>query len=191
MVDRLVEITSAALERKTSRGGFLSKVALVGSAMAVAPMRFLIKPESAHGVVTCSNCPPGSKCCGGWTEFCCTINEGVNACPPYSYIAGWWKCTSYRGSKLCADEGVRYYIDCNRRPGHRCPGGCRCASNDCRNWKTCCTTFRYGQCNTDHRGTTEVVCRVIMCVNPCAVYDFCDCTEKINNATCGHEAACL
>lgn len=191
MVDRIVEITSTALERKTSRGGFLSKVALVGSAMAVAPMRFLIKPESAHGVVTCAKCPPGSKCCGGWTEFCCTINEGVNACPPYSYIAGWWKCTSYRGSKLCADEGVRYYIDCNRRPGHRCPGGCRCANDDCRNWKTCCTTFRYGQCNTDQRGTTEVVCRVIMCVNPCAVYDFCDCTEKINNATCGHEAACL
>lgn len=191
MVDRLTELTTEALARKSSRHGFLSRVALVGSALAVAPLRFLVKPESAYGVVTCAKCAPGSKCCGGWTEFCCTINKGINACPPYSYIAGWWKCTSYRGSKLCEDEGVRYYIDCNRRPGHRCPGGCKCANNNCRNWKTCCTTFRYGQCNTDQRGTTEVVCRTVMCVNPCSVFAFCDCTQKVNNATCGHEAPCL
>jgi hypothetical protein len=191
MVERLVELTAGALERKTSRHGFLARAALAGSALVVAPVRFLVKPESAYGVVTCAKCFGRSKCCDGWTEFCCTINDGVNACPPYSYIAGWWKCTSYKGSKLCADEGVRYYVDCNRRPGHRCPGGCRCANNDCRNRKTCCTTFRYGQCNTDQGGTTEVVCRVIMCVNPCVVYDFCDCTEKVSNATCSHEAPCL
>lgn len=191
MVDRLVELTSGALERKTTRHGFLSRAALVGSAFAVAPLRFLIRPESAHAVVTCAGCSGGSKCCGGWTEFCCTINGGVNACPPYAYVAGWWKCTSYKGSRLCADEGVRYYIDCNRRPGQRCPGGCRCANNECGNWKTCCNTFRYGQCNTDQAGVTEVVCRVIMCVNPCSVYAFCDCTPKLNDATCGHEASCL
>ena len=106
MVDRLVNASATALARRTSRRGLLAKAALVGSALAVAPLRYLLYPESAHAVVTCRDCPPGSKCCDGWTEFCCTINGGINACPPHSYIAGWWKCTSYKGSKICADEGV-------------------------------------------------------------------------------------
>ena len=92
---------------KTSRHGFPARAALAGSALVVGPVRFLVKPESTYGVVTCAKCSGGSKCCAGWTEFCCTLNNGVNACPPYSYIAGWWKCTSYKGSKLCAGEGVR------------------------------------------------------------------------------------
>lgn len=190
MVERLANAAATALARRTSRRSLLERTALVGSALAVAPLRYLLRPESAEAVVTCRGCPPGSACCDGWTAFCCTLN-GINACPPHSYIAGWWKCTSYEGSRLCADEGIRYYLDCNRRPGETCPGGCRCGAGDCDNRKTCCNVFRYGQCNTDYAGVTEVVCRVVMCVNPCTVYSFCDCTEKVNDATCGHEAPCL
>ncbi|MEZ5099205.1 MAG: twin-arginine translocation signal domain-containing protein [Thermoleophilia bacterium] len=191
MVERLVERAAAALEARSSRRGFLERVALASSALAVAPVHYLTRPASAEAVVTCRDCARGSQCCGGWTTFCCTINGGVNACPPYSYVAGWWKCTSYRGTRLCADEGVRYYLDCNRRPGARCPGGCHCGANDCDNRKTCCNNFRYGQCNTDLAGVTEVVCRIVMCVNPCHVYGECDCTMKVNDATCTHEADCL
>ncbi len=191
MVDRLVGTAVSALDRESSRRSFLSRVALFGSAFAVAPLRYLLRPETAQAVVTCGDCAPRNLCCDGWTTFCCTINDGVNACPPYSFIAGWWKCTSYKGSRLCADEGVRYYIDCNRKPRHKCPSGCQCANGKCKNRKTCCINFRYGQCNTDVAATNEVVCRVVMCVNPCSVYSFCDCTEKVSNETCRHEAACF
>lgn len=183
---------ASTLERRSSRRRFLARVAVASSAMAVAPLRYLLHPEPAHAVIArCASCLPGSACCDGWTTFCCTINDGVNACPPNSYVAGWWKCTNYRGSRLCEEEGVRYYMDCNRRPGARCSDGCRCAGSSCGNRSTCCNLFRYGQCNADVPQLTEIVCRTVMCVNPCTVYSFCDCSEKVDNETCRHDASCL
>jgi len=191
VTERLVEAVSTALEKRTSRRGWLTRLAIAGSALTIAPLRYLLRPESALAVVTCGRCGGGSRCCDGWTTFCCTINDGVNACPPYAFIGGWWKCTSYTGTNLCGDTNVRYYMDCNRKPGDSCPGGCHCAHNSCQNRGTCCNVFRYGQCNTHIGGVTEVVCRLVKCVNPCELYDFCGCTTKIDNNTCGHEAPCL
>jgi len=191
VTDLLVRKAGEALERRSSRRGFLVRLALAGSALTVAPLRYLLRPESAWAVVTCRGCSGGSRCCDGWTTFCCTINDGLNTCPAYSFIGGWWKCTSYTGTRMCGDSNVRYYIDCNRIPGMRCPSGCHCANGSCHNRSTCCNVFRYGQCNTHVAGVTEVVCRVIKCVNPCELYDFCGCTTKIDNLTCAHEAACL
>jgi hypothetical protein len=188
--ERLVDAASRALARRSSRRGVLVRAATVGSALAVAPLRYLLRPGSALAVVTCADCG-GGRCCNGWTEFCCTIQNGRNACPPGSYIAGWWKCTSYGGSRLCDDTGVRYYVDCNRLPGASC-GGCHCAGGSCANRATCCNSFRYGQCNTQVPGVTEVVCRVVKCVNPCKLYgDVCACTTFVDNRTCTHEAPCL
>jgi hypothetical protein len=142
--------------------------------------------------VTCRACG-GGRCCDGYTEFCCTINGGSNSCPPGSFVGGWWKCSDYTGHRLCATQGVRYYLDCNRLPGHRCPQGrCTCANGSCSNRATCCNVFRYGQCNTQIGGVTEVVCRVVKCVNPCRTApSVCSCTTFYDNATCAHEAACL
>jgi hypothetical protein len=191
VTERVAGAASRLLERRTSRRGALVKAATVGSALAVGPLRYLLRPGTAEAVVTCRTCG-GGRCCDGWTEFCCVINSGVNACPPYAYMAGWWKCTSYRGSQLCKTSGVRYYVDCNRKPGASCPRGCRCAGGSCRNRSECCNSFRYGQCNTQVPGVTEVVCRVIKCVNPCRLYqDVCSCTGFVDNRTCGHEAPCL
>ena len=167
------------------------RFATAGSALTVAPVRYLMRPLSAMAVVTCADCSSRSACCDGYTTFCCSINNGVNACPSYSYMAGWWKCTNYTGGGACSREGVRYYIDCNRTPTARCPGGCRCAQDSCGNRRTCCNRFRYGQCNTEITGVTEVVCRLVKCVNPCQLYVNCNCTYKQDNATCGHEAKCL
>ena len=64
------------------------------------------------------------------------------------------------------DQGVRYYIDCNRIPGHVFPGGCQCAHGDCNRRRVDCNHFRYGQCNTQVSGTTEVVCRLVICQTP-------------------------
>ena len=111
--------------------GALARAALAGSAFAVAPVRYLIRPGTAWAVIGPGTAARGSKCTDGYTAFCCEIEHGHNTCPPNTYVAGWWKCTDYRGHGLCHEQGVRYYLDCNRIPGTVFPGGCQCANGDC------------------------------------------------------------
>ena len=145
----------------------LARAAVAGSAFAVAPVRYLVRPGTAWGVIRRQDqCPPGARCNDGYTAFCCEIQHGDNRCPQGTYVAGWWKCTDYRGSGLCHDQGYRYYLDCNRNPGAQFPGGCQCANGDCGERCIDCNHFRYGQCNTQVHGTTEVVCRLVICQHP-------------------------
>jgi hypothetical protein len=191
VTDRLVTFASRRLARTSSRRGFLVRLTLVASAVSVGPLRYLLRPQSAEAVIRCGSCGSSAGCCDGWTTFCCTLS-GQNTCPAYTFIGGWWKCTDYTGGGLCDAEGVRYYIDCNRRPGDACPHGCSCANGSCDSRSTCCNVFRYGQCNTQVAQTTEVVCRVITCVNPCRLYPGeCSCTELVDNLTCAHQSPCL
>ncbi len=179
------------LERRVTRRRALSRVAVAGAAFAVAPVRYLIRPGTAWAVITPGDCGSG-LCTDGYTAFCCQIEHGLNRCPAGSYVAGWWKCTSYQGSGLCHEQGVRYYVDCNRIPGHVFPGGCQCAQGSCANRRVDCNQFRYGQCNTQIEGTTEVVCRLVVCRNPATVTDMnCNGTEMVDDTTCTHEAGCL
>jgi len=189
---RLLERVCESLERRTSRRGFLVRTAVVGSALTVAPLRYLLRPQSAYAAIVRPGDCIGGGCTDGWTDFCCTINGGENLCPPYSFVGGWWKCTDYGGHRLCDREGVRYYIDCNRLPGHEIPGGCRCANGSCEHRRVGCNVFRYGQCNTQISAVTEVVCRVVVCEHPATVSAFnCNRTYKQNDLTCGHETDCL
>jgi hypothetical protein len=191
MIDEVFERTVEALGRRFSRRTFLQRFATAASAAAVAPVAFATRPIPAGALISCSNCSGGQPCCDGWTTFCCVINGGKNACPNNTYMGGWWKCTNYTGNGACHEENVRYYLDCNRTPGFSCPGGCHCANDKCTNRSTCCNHFRYGQCNTEILGVTEVVCRVITCVNPSELFVNCNSTLHIDNATCSHEASCL
>ena len=191
MTQRLTEGAAGLLARRTSRRSVLSRAALAASALTVAPLRYLLRPGTAWAAISPSDCSSG-LCTDGWTAFCCEINRGRNTCPPHTYIAGWWKCTAYRGSGLCDPQGVRYYVDCNRTPGETFPGGCHCAHGSCKNRRVDCNEFRYGQCNTQIKGTTEVACRLVVCENPSRIPDFnCNKTYKVDDATCGHEAGCL
>src|SRR4029077_4440132 len=92
------------LEKKSSRRGFLLGSAMVGSAVAVAGCAPGTQPGSPHNHIT--DCA-GGLCHDGFTEFCCSINNGVNACPPGSFAGGWWRADF---SSFC--NGTRYYIDC-------------------------------------------------------------------------------
>ncbi len=176
-----------------ARRSFLLRVAVVGSALATAPLRYLLYPGTAlAAVVGPWNCRSG-RCADGYTEFCCEINQGgVNACPTGTFAGGWWMCTDYAGRQLCSDRGVRYYVDCNALPGHPFPGGCRCGNDNCGNWRVACNVFRYGQCNTHIDGTTAVVCRLVVCENPATISELhCSAALATDNAVCGHEAPCL
>jgi hypothetical protein len=189
---RVAQTVGALLERRSSRRGVLTRAAVAGSAFAVAPVRYLVRPGTAWAVLRPQGCPPGAKCTDGYTAFCCEIEHGNNRCPDGTYVAGWWKCTDYRGSGLCSDQGYRYYLDCNRTPGTTFPGGCQCANGDCGERRVDCNHFRYGQCNPQVHGETEVVCRLVICQHPGQVPGLnCNSTEMIDDTTCIHDAGCL
>ncbi len=190
--ERVAASLGGLLERRISRRGLLARAALAGTAFAVAPIRYLIRPGSAWAVIAPAHCAPDSKCNDGYTAFCCEIEHGLNRCPEGTYIAGWWKCTNYQGAGLCHEEGVRYYLDCNRIPGHNFAGGCRCARGDCGRRRVDCNHFRYGQCNTHVEGTTEVACRIVICQNPATVETLgCNATEMVDDNTCTQDMDCL
>ena len=189
MTRRLADAAGSLLERRTSRRGFLARAALAGSAMVVAPLRYLLRPVSAWAVIGPGSCGSG-LCTDGYTAFCCEINQGKNVCPPGTFIAGWWMCTRYSGHGLCAAEGVRYYLDCNRLPSSS--ADCRCANGTCSERRTDCNVFRYGQCNTQIGGVTAIACRVVVCQNPSTVGGFdCNSSVAVDDNTCSHEWPCL
>jgi hypothetical protein len=181
-VDRLARRTEGRNPRPgLTRRSFLVRAAVIGSALSVAPMRWMLRPTSAYASV----CGTGASCGQGWTAFCCTISQGANTCPPGSYVAGWWKIDR---SPFCRDA-PRYIVDCNRSPGSSC--SCRCASGSCDQRRVCCNNFRYGQCNTQVPGVTEVVCRVVICTPPWTWDPACGRTVRTDNRTVTHNAPCL
>ena len=191
LTERVIAALGGALDRRFSRRGVMARATVAGAAFAVAPVRYLVRPGTAWAVIGPGNCS-GGLCTDGYTSFCCEIESGYNRCPDGTYVAGWWKCTDYRGSGLCHDQGYRYYVDCNRIPGHAFPGGCQCGGGDCNRRRVACNLFRYGQCNTQVTFTTEVVCRLVICQNPATVTDMnCNGTEMVDDNTCSHEAGCL
>jgi uncharacterized protein with LGFP repeats len=176
---RLVHRISSALGRSTtSRRSFLTRTAVVGSALAVGPLDFILKPGTAYGYLC-------GTCSDGWTAFCCTINNGSNSCPPGSFVAGWWKADN---AAYCCGS-ARYIIDCNATCPTQC--SCRCAGGSCDGRRTCCNQFRYGQCHTEIACHGPVVCRVATCVVPWQYDPTCTTTSRTDNRTVDHGAPCL
>ena len=193
---RAVEAVTGWLEKRTSRRGFLVRAGVVGSALAVDPSGYVLKPGTAYASV----CGPGSSCTSGWTVFCATINHGSNSCPPGSIAAGWWKSD---GASLCGGR-ARYIVDCNAtchcstagsRPGICAPScqscSCTCGpSGQCDQRRVCCNQFRYGQCNQQVRQVGAVHCRVVSCTPPWR-WENCSTSPATDNATVNHNAPLL
>ena len=191
----LVDRAAGWLERRTSRRTFLQRVAVVGSALSVSGLDYVLRPGTAYGSV----CGSGSTCASGWTALCCTINHGVNRCPPGSFAGGWWKAD---GAGLCGGH-ARYYIDCHPR----CQCGCGSGTHFCRQscWgcsphcahegtcderRVCHNVFRYGQCNRHISCSGPVWCRVISCTPPWK-WANCSTSSATDNNTRSHNAPCL
>ncbi len=178
VAERVVARTAGFLSGASSRRSFLAKTAVVGSALAVNPFDYILKPGTAYGAVC-------GTCSDGWTAFCCTVNQGRNSCPPASFVAGWWKAD---GSAYCGG-GPRYIIDCNATCPTQC--ACRCAGAACDGRRTCCNQFRYGQCNQHIICYGPVVCRVAICTTPWTYDPACSTHTLTDNRTADHGAACL
>ena len=194
LAQRAVDGVTGWLARRTSRRGFLVRAGLVGTALAVDPTGYVLRPGTAYAAV----CGPGSSASSGWTVFCATVNDGVNACPPGSIAAGWWKAD---GASLCGGR-ARYIIDCNATcsrcttPGARagiCSSSCwscSCRSGlpgTCDQRKVCCNAFRYGQCNQDVRQVGGVHCRVVSCTPPWR-FEECSTAPATDNRTVDHNS---
>jgi hypothetical protein len=193
---RVVGAVSERLGRRRpfSRRSFIVRSAVVGSALAVNPFRYIFKPGTAYAAA----CGPAADCGSGWTAMCCSINQGLNTCPPGSVAAGWWKADN---SGFCG-TGPRYYIDCNSTCSCGCgPSGicapncwscnCRCNTGSCDQRRVCCNEFRYGQCNLHLACVGPVVCRVVTCVPPWQFDSSCTTRSATSNATAQHNAPCL
>jgi hypothetical protein len=196
----LSEKAAGLLERRTSRRGLLARTAIVGTALAAAPATYLLRPGSAYAAV----CGDGASCTSGWTAFCCTVNDGVNRCPPGTFAGGWWKAD---GSAYCCEGTARrprYIIDCHGAcTGCGCRSGsnfcaaecrscrCRCAdAGTCDQRKTCCNDFRYGQCHQEIACSGPVACRMVTCTPPHQLYDACGSSSATDNRTVSHNAPC-
>ncbi|MEZ5134675.1 MAG: hypothetical protein R2699_06350 [Acidimicrobiales bacterium] len=165
---------------KHSRRSFFTRAAVAGSALAVNPLNYVLKPGTAYAQTTCG---PGATCGEGWSVFCCTINNGQNACPPGSFVAGWWEdSSSYCGG------GPRYIVDCNQMCGEPCT--CYCPTGTCDNRRTCCNQFRYGQCHQEITCAGPVRCRMVMCVPPWQFDASCTTASATDNRTGEHNAPC-
>jgi hypothetical protein len=193
VLDRVVTSVSERLARREPRRSFLFKTAVVGSALAVNPLRYVLRPGTAYAQV----CGPEADCNSGWTVFCCSINNGRNMCPPNTIPAGWWKAD---GSAYCS--GPRYIIDCNATCSCGCgPSGicgpnciscqCHCGTGSCDQRHVCCNQFRYGQCHQEVPCVGPVVCRVASCVPPWVFEPSCTPTPATANSTANHTAPCL
>jgi hypothetical protein len=198
---RLSDRIAAVVGRKLDRRGFIARAAMGGTALAVAPVAYSLRPGDAYSAICRCNgvrCPCGSTCCDGYTEFCCTV-FGSNRCPPGSVIAGWWKAD---GSPFCGG-GARYYMDCNASCGDcgcgssgLCSGGCSgtscgCAFGDCGHRRVGCVQFRYGQCNQQVPCVGPITCRLVSCVPPWEIEPSCTTTVAVDEGTRLHNAPCL
>jgi len=187
--ERLVNALARRRGRRTaksgpSRRGFIGGAALVGAALAVDPWGYLTRPASAIATI----CGADSTCGAGYTVFCCTINAGRNACPPDSFIGGWWKADR---SSFCGGS-ARYYIDCNAFRDGRYT--CHCNQTTCDQRRVACNQFRYGQCNTQvpWSNTGPVLCRLVSCTPPWVQFGgTCSSSSATDNQTATHSAPCL
>jgi len=191
---RAVDAVTGWLAHRTSRRGFLLRAGVLGTALAVDPRGYVLRPGTAYAAV----CGPGASASSGWTVFCATVNSGVNACPPGSVAAGWWKAD---GASLCGGR-ARYIIDCNatcsscRSPGERagiCRSSCWSCSctrglpGSCDQRAVCCNAFRYGQCNQHLRQVGGVHCRVVSCRPPWE-FEQCSTAPATDNRTRDHNS---
>jgi uncharacterized protein with LGFP repeats len=190
-----VSAATTLLERRLSRRGLFARVALVGSAVTTTGLDYVLHPGLAYASV----CGEGSTCASGWTAMCCTINQGINRCPPGSFAGGWWKA---EGASLCGGK-ARYYVDCQGECKHcGCHGSSFCGEScwnckshcanhgSCDERRVCHNVFRYGQCEQDRGCSGPVLCRAISCTPPWK-WANCTSTAATDQATVSHSAPCL
>ena len=184
LAQTLVRRVGSALGGATmSRRSLFARTAVVGSALALDPVGYAVRPASAYGSV----CGDDANCADGFSVFCCTINNGGNFCPDGAFLGGWWKADN---SGFCCG-GPRYYLDCNATCGSGWTCTCEDSPDTCDHRKIACNQFRYGQCNLEIDCYGPVVCRLVTCTPPWVFDTSCNSTLAQDDSTANHSAPCL
>ena len=186
----LVSKAAGVLERKSSRRGFIIGSAMVGSAVAVAGCAPGTQPGTPYTHIT--DCA-GGLCTDGYTEFCCTINNGINACPPGTLRR---RLVARRLLQLLQRHPLLHGLHAEllrsrtsatgsapAATSARCGGGC-----DTR--RVYCNYFRYGQCHQEIGVLGPIACRVVTCAPPYTVAEYaCTTALAVDNSTAEHAPA--
>jgi hypothetical protein len=158
MSQRLVDRASSYLESRSSRRSFLMRTAVVGSALAAAPLQYLLKPGTAYAAV----CGDGASCSQRLDGFCCTSTTASTAARPAPSSAAGGRPTRRRSAARAGAAAAALHHRLPRRvhrrlrlepllPLRRCadlPLPLR-GTSTCDQRKTCCNNFRYGQCHQE------------------------------------------
>ena len=80
--------------RPASRRDVLVGATVAATALATKPKEYALRPVAAYATI----CGPGNTASSGWTVFCATVNNGVNACPPGSFAASSVKTLPFEAS---------------------------------------------------------------------------------------------
>ncbi len=181
---RLVRRAGSALGgARMTRRSLLGRTAVLGSALAINPVDFAVRPASAYSSV----CGEAASCGDGYSVFCCTINNGGNFCPDGTFLGGWWKADN---SGFCCG-GPRYYLDCNAICGTEYSCHCGDDPGTCDHRRSNCADFRYGQCHLEIDCYGPVTCRLVTCTPPWAFDPSCTTTSASDDDTRTHTAPCL
>jgi hypothetical protein len=118
---------------------------------------------------TCASCPPGSRCCGSYTAFCCTLPGGSNfGCPPHTFVGGWWQC-NYGSGALCGTTNLRYIPGLLDRSGSGVPWRLPLRRSALRQLQDLLRRVPIRQLQHPDPHVTPIQCRLVTCVIPCRI----------------------
>ena len=198
MSTKLVAAASRALDTRTSRRGFLRRAAMVGTALVAAPPPSCFAPEAPMGRSFPANAVPGPRATTGGPSSVATSPESTPALRgTWSPAGGGPKATrSATGTAATTWTATRPVAACSCGGSGTCAHTCvdlrcHCNHDNCGERKTCCTRFRYGQCNNQKACIGPITCRVVTCVPPWEWDSSCSHTSAVSQSTYNQSAAGL
>ena len=196
VAEKVVGVVSSGLSSRSSRRGFLFRSTLVGSALALNPWRFLLRPgHRVRGVVR-----TGRELLVGLDRLLLLDQRGQQLVSPRKHPG-----------RLVEDRPVgllrrrralhhRLQRDLRHRAAAAAAASARrvvttaaaiAAPDRATSACVCCNQFRYGQCHQELACVGPVVCRVASCRPPWEVDPTCTTASATANETALHTAPCL
>ena len=183
------------------RRSFLAQTAVVGSALVVDPQGLRAHPGNAPTPASAARTP---RPAAGYTVFCCTVNNGVNACPPGTLhrrlVEGRRLVLVLRSATATSSTATPRCSKCTTG----CSGDNICdkqvlellaaasgSTATCDQRRDCCNAFRYGQCNTQVQVQRRRAPAAWSAASRRTSGTNCTTTSLSDNATAEHNAPCL
>jgi len=194
---RLAERVAGFLGAHTSRRGFIARTAVIGSALAVNPGGFVLRParRTPRSAGRLQTAPPATP------PSAVRRTVPTSAHPARSWVAGGRPTdqataavdrattSTVRTRALAAARAAAATTPSARRPAST--AAATATSGSCDQRRVSCNYFRYGQCHQEIGCGGPVACRVVSCTPPYELFGECSNASATDNATTEHSAPCL